>query len=96
MKTQVLDEKEATAAGYYFGVSNLGLRPDKPAVLIEKFGKDWDAMARHWRSKIDISAESDDSYDGMMREVNHWIGIMTKGDEYFLKEWAKLKKEVIG
>ncbi len=88
-----MDIKEATAAGWYFGVSNLGMGPVPPSDLIEKFESDWDKIAQRYRFDLESYMESDEMYEGALEEVHHWIGIMVGGkDEYFIKEWEKRKE----
>jgi hypothetical protein len=86
-----MNEKECKAAGFYFGVSNLGLSPTVPSEMIERYGSDWDRIADEYDFELQGYAESDEMYEGMLNEVDYWVKTMDSEDEYFVKEWEKKK-----
>jgi len=92
-----LPKEEAIAAGWHFGMGNLGLlggigTPDDLPKLIKESNGDWKKVANEYDYFLQSLMESDQMYDDCLEEVDHWIKIMIKGeDEYFLKEWEKRK-----
>jgi hypothetical protein len=92
-----LSEEEAVAAGWYFGMSNLGMDgypggPGKLHEVIKECEGDWGKVKNEYKWFLESLMESDKMYDDCLGEVNHWIKLMIKGeDEYFLKEWEKRK-----
>jgi hypothetical protein len=93
-KLKKLQGDELTAAGMYFGCSNLGLFnwSELQKVVLEN-QPNWKRISSILESKLGSMAESDEMMDGLMDECKSFIRDL-KGTKhaYWTEQWDKIKK----
>ena len=99
-----MDIQECKAAGWYFGLSNLGNAPETsdngnahnrfihPHVLIQKHGEDcWHEIIAGYNRFLEGQMDSEEMYDGALAEIDHWIEQMENGDTFLSSRWSAIK-----
>lgn len=83
---------EKKAMGWHMGVSNLGFDTQANEILKE-YGPDWNQVVSHLDRLLQSMAESDEMYDGMMKEVKHWCSPKVQSDKYVKQMWQDDKEQ---
>ena len=90
------DSFEATACGWFFGISNLALLgTSKMMKLIMETVTDDEGMPKWGKVVSDLQseamrfAESDSDWSDMLLEIKDWIKHAGEGDEWTVGEWKK-------
>ena len=100
-----MSPEEAEAAGYYFGISNMGMgdvsrlmRRGRKSTY-RKYGDivtmnmpDWKKVkSRLYNDILVPNMESDEMLDGAMKEINSWVREMKRGDKATVAMWNDVK-----